>query len=273
MSLNPNTTGNRKLRRVRAPLRFASLRVIMALILREMSTTYGRSPGGYAWMILEPVLGIALLTAVFSLGFRTPPLGTNFPIFYASGLLPFFMFQIIANNVSQSINNARALLAYPRVTFIDTILARLILATVTQLLVGIILFTLIVTVFETRTVLKFDRIFTAYAMAISLGAGIGIMNCLLISRYQIWQRAWSIIMRPAFLISGVIFIYENIPQPYGDYLLWNPLMHITAEMRAGFYYSYDATYVSPSYVFSIAAGAGLLGLIFLRRYNKDLREL
>ena len=35
--------------------RFASFRAIGALILREMATSYGRSPGGYIWAILEPV--------------------------------------------------------------------------------------------------------------------------------------------------------------------------------------------------------------------------
>ncbi|MEL6475009.1 MAG: sugar ABC transporter permease, partial [Pseudomonadota bacterium] len=32
--------------------RFASLRSIIALMLREMATSYGRSPGGYLWAVL-----------------------------------------------------------------------------------------------------------------------------------------------------------------------------------------------------------------------------
>ena len=39
---------------------FASLRCVIALMLREMATTYGRSPGGYLWVMLEPIAGIAL---------------------------------------------------------------------------------------------------------------------------------------------------------------------------------------------------------------------
>ena len=47
--------------------RLASARAIGALILREMSSSYGRSPGAYVWAILEPVAGIALLSLVFVL--------------------------------------------------------------------------------------------------------------------------------------------------------------------------------------------------------------
>ena len=261
------------LRPARARARMVTLRTIAALILREMSTTYGRSPGGYVWAILEPALGIALLSVIFSLGFRAPSLGTNFPIFYATGLLPFFMFLTVHNNVSQSINFSRALLAYPRVTFADAILARLILGSATQLVVGIVVFWAILAMFETRTVLALDRIMMSYAMAIALAAGVGTLNCYLISLYPLWQRAWSISMRPAILVSGVIFIYESVPAPYGDWLLWNPLMHVTSEMRAGFYPNYGADFVSPVFVFGFSAVCGLAGLIFLRRYNRDLREL
>ena len=83
---------------------FATPRIISALILREIGTSYGRSPGGYLWALAEPVLGIALLTVIFSIGFRTPPIGVNFPLFYATGLLPFLMFVDLSNKVAQAIN-------------------------------------------------------------------------------------------------------------------------------------------------------------------------
>jgi capsular polysaccharide transport system permease protein len=41
--------------RLRLP---CAMRTIVALIMREMATSYGRSPGGYIWAIAEPVAGI-----------------------------------------------------------------------------------------------------------------------------------------------------------------------------------------------------------------------
>ena len=57
-------------------------RVLIALFIREMITRYGRSIGGYAWAILEPVGWILMLSAIFSSFIRTPPLGQNFPLFF-----------------------------------------------------------------------------------------------------------------------------------------------------------------------------------------------
>ncbi|WP_299146554.1 ABC transporter permease [uncultured Tateyamaria sp.] len=264
---------SKQLRAVSGRLRFAMPRTISALILREMSASYGRSPGGYLWALAEPILGIALLSAIFSIGFRSPRLGDNFPIFYATGLLPFFLFVDVSSKTAQAVNYSKQLLAYPRVTLIDAVLARFILALLTQLLISYVLLTGIVMAFDTRTTLEVDRVLLAYTMAATLGLGVGTFNCFLMSMFPIWQRAYSIITRPLLLVSGVIFIYESVPHPYQGWLWWNPLMHVTGELRGAFYKSYDAVYVSPTYVFIFAGVFGVVGLLFLWRYYRDIMEL
>ena len=120
--------------------KFRTSRTIAALILREMSTTFGRSPGGYLWAILDPVAGLLLLSFVFSLAFAGPPLGTSFGLFYATGYLPFVMFNEIANKMATSINFSKPLLAYPAVTLLDALIARFSLAILTNIMVGYIIY-------------------------------------------------------------------------------------------------------------------------------------
>ena len=69
-------------------VRFQRLRVLFALMVREMGTTFGRSWGGYFWAIAEPLGGILLLSLAFGLALRTPPLGSSFMLFYATGYIP-----------------------------------------------------------------------------------------------------------------------------------------------------------------------------------------
>ena len=244
-----------QLRPVRRRRRFPTIRAVAALILREMITTYGRSPGGYLWAVLEPAAGIAVLSLVFSVGFRNPPIGTNFPIFYATGMLPFLLFNDISNKLAQSMNFSRQLLVYPSVTFIDAILARLILNTLTQLLVGYVVLSGLLILFETRTTLQIDRIVLAYLMAVSLALGGGVMT------------------RPLFIISGIFFLFEGIPEPYRSYLWYNPLIHVIGTMRSAFYISYEANYVSYLYVFGLSLTLLVMGLVFLHRYHRDIINL
>ena len=270
MVASPDIQSRDHLKPVKSQRNFPTARAIMALVLREMSTTYGRSPGGYVWAILEPVAGVAILTAIFSVGFRNPPIGTNFPLFYATGMVPFVAYMGVSAKVSQSINYSRQLLAYPSITYVDAVLARFLLNALTSVLVGYIIFSGILFIFGVRSALALDRIALAYAMAGALALGVGTMNSVLISMFPVWQQVWSILNRPLFIISGVFFLFDTIPQPYRDYLWYNPLIHVIGYMRSAFYGGYEANYVSPLYVFGLSLVLLVLGLVFLRRYHRDI---
>jgi capsular polysaccharide transport system permease protein len=254
--------------------RLRTLRTVAALMLREMSTTYGRTPGGYLWAILEPVLGIALFTLILAVGLRirTPGLGVSFPLFFATGILPFHLFLKLSNKTAAALQFSRQLLRYPGVTWVDALLARLILNTLTYLLVFALVISGVLALFDTRTILDFPPIFTALAMAVALGFGVGVLNAYLFAAFPIWESVWDIATTPLFLISGIFFVYEALPRLAQEVLWWNPLIHIIGVMRRGFFPVYEAAYASPVYVFGLAAGCLVLGLLLLRRFHKDILQ-
>lgn len=255
--------------RSRKPRRqLASLRTIAALVLREMATSYGRSPGGYLWAVLEPIAGIAVLSLVFSAAFSNPALGVNFPLFYATGMLPFMMFSDISGKIAQSLNYSRPLLNYPSVTFLDAIIARFLLNMVTQLMVGYIVFAGLLTLFKTQVIIDFGTITEAYMLAALLGLGVGVMNCFLMGMTPLWQPAWSVIMRPMFIISCVFLLFDHLPTKFQTFLWYNPLVHVIGLMRRGFYATYDATYVSVGYVVIFSLTLLSFGLLFLLRHYR-----
>lgn len=268
MPSHPETSARLRIRS--AP--WATTRAIGALILREITTTYGRSPGGYIWAILEPAAGITLLTLVFSIGFRTPPLGTSFALFYAAGVLPLMMYTDISSKLAQTVQFSRALLSYPRVTFLDALIARFILNVLTQMIVHFIVLGFILIFLRPTTTLDYSKIGQAYLLTLALAVGIGTLNSFLTLAYPVWQTAWSILNRPLFLISCVFFIFESVPQPYADYLWFNPIVHIAGLMRDGFYPFYQPTYVSIVYPLAVAALTTMAGLFLLNRYHRDILD-
>ncbi len=252
--------------------RFLALRSIAALMLREMAATYGRSPGGYIWALLEPVGMILILSAGLSLFMRTPPLGGNFLLFYATGYLPFSLYMDISSKVSQSLRYSRALLAYPRVSWLDAVISRVILNVLTGAAVSAILITGILAVTAERAILDFAAILAGFAMAATLGCGVGLVNCLLSGLSDLWERIWAIVTRPLFLASGVIYLFEDLPRPAQELLWWNPLIHSTGLARTGFYATYEAGFASMVYGY----GTGMLliaaGLLFLHNRHRQILE-
>ena len=257
-----------QLRPVADVRRFATFRAISALLLREMSSTYGKTPLGYLWAVLEPVGGIALLTLIFSAGFKTPPLGTSFPIFYASGLLLYMMFLDLNTKMMTALTFSRSLLVYPRVTFADAILARFLLSVMTQLLVSYIVLVGVLSLTDHRTAPDLPMIALAFLMTAALGLGVGALNAFLAGVMPAWQRVWAIINRPMIILSGVILLYDNLPSAFQAILWYNPLIHVMGVSRAGFYPYYAADYVSLTYVFGVAMGCFVVGFLLLRRYGR-----
>lgn len=250
--------------------RFASMRAISALILREMATRYGRSPGGYVWAVAEPLGMIIMLTLAFEALVRVPPLGNTFILFFATGYLPFQLYMSVSNNVSRAVFFSRALLFYPAVTWVDAIAARFLLAILTDLLVMMLLFFAFIAIYDITILLDIGPVMLSLCLAALLGLGVGVTNCVLFGFFPVWMNLWMILNRPLFIISGIFFLYEFVPQNVQTLLWWNPLVHITALMRKGFYPTYDAAFASPFYVLLIAVPLLFMGTLLMRRFHRDI---
>lgn len=243
---------------------------VFAFLLREMGTSYGRHPGGFLWAIIEPILAIFLLTFVFSLAFRAPALGDNFALFYATGYLPFTLYMDLTNKLGQAIRYSKNLLKYPNINFFDAIIARLILTTLVNLIVFFCVINSILTFYEINQHVLINQILHSLFLATILGLGVGTFNCYFSTRFPTWERIWSILNRPAFVISGVFFTLESVPDPYRTYLSYNPVIHVVEVMRMGFYPTYKNTLFDPLYVYAVASILFCIGLSLLVRNHRSL---
>jgi len=253
--------------------RWRTSRTIFALMLREMATTYGRSAMGYLWAIIEPVAALALMSLVFGLFLRTPALGSNFPLFFASGFLILNIYTGVGNDVARAVQYSRPLLEYPAVTPLDAILARFLLNFLTQLMVILIIVIGIVTIFNLRIIPDYPKIILALFATGALSLAIGTFNCYFFIAFPSYVHVWAILNRPMFIISCIFFLFDSIPQPFRDYLWFNPLIHLVGLMRAGLYATYDAEYASITYVLGISLFLFLIGMHILRRYVRDAMNL
>jgi capsular polysaccharide transport system permease protein len=253
-------------------LTWRTARSVGALMLREMTTTYGRSVGGYLWALLEPIGSVLLLTVVISAGLKLkqPSLGVSFAMFYATGVLVFTLYVRLQQKISQTIVYSRALLRYPAVKFFDAFVARFALNLITQTAIMFIVFIGIALLYETRTIIDLRWILLSISMAATIALGLGLLNSFLLPMFPIYASIFSIAATPLFFISGVLYTYEELPVFAQDIMWYNPLIHVTGMMRRGFYGQYDAEYASPAYVFSVSLVLGVLGFVLVSRYFRQI---
>jgi capsular polysaccharide transport system permease protein len=250
--------------------RLRSLRVITALILREITTSNMQSLLGYLWEVIEPVIFILFLMFLFTLFVKRPPIGDSFALFYASGLLPYMAFLRTVSQVGGALRQSRALLSYPGVTFLDAILARFVLAALTKTLVFVAVLALVCLGFGVDPFFDVPQLVLGMTMSMLLALALGTANCLLVHVLPLWDRLWGLVTRPLMLLSAVIYLFETVPLPYRDWLWWNPVVHMVGAVRAGVYPTYDAAYVSVTYVALLVGVLLPVSLFFLRRYWRDI---
>lgn len=235
-------------------------RVIVALMLRELRTRFGRTQIGYLWAVLEPVTYIATMTFVFDLFGRPPRIGDSWPVFFATGVLTFLTYRKISSSLSNAFAANQALLVYPIVKPIDTLAARALLELATKLVVVLIVFAGIIVLFGAPLPTRPEHMIVALLLMAVLGFGIGTISAVITRKMPSWPHIDSIIQRPLIFISGVMFVPDSLPNSVREWLEWNPILHGIEWMRYGYYDTYRADTIDIMYLAWWAFGAALVGL-------------
>lgn len=247
------------------------IRVTSALIIRETSARYGNKPGGYIWAIVDPLAHVFMMTILFNAIARTPALGTDFALFFATGFLPFSAYQGMSQFLSGTVRANKNLFSYPVVAPIDAVVARYILQLVTSALVTIVIFAICTSEPAHLQSMNWGVVVASFVLATVLGLGVGMMNIPLFNDYPLYEKIFGLINRPILLISGVFFLPDSMPAPMQTVLMWNPIVHIIMWFRTGFYPEYDAAGMDLHFAILCTAIVFMIGFS-LFSFSRSLRE-
>ena len=248
-------------------------RVIYALVLRETRTRFGDHRLGYGWALLEPMLHILMLSLVFAaLMHGRPPIGTQFFIFYYTGIIPYHVFVHTSSNLAYAITANGSLLQLPSVTTFDVILARGLLELATDAVVAVLLlagFSLL-----GWHVLP-DNAATAGLAVLAVWAfacGCGYINAVLNVLCKSWDKIWVQLVRLLYFASGIFYVPGMMPDWVRDILAWNPVLQAVDWVRSGFYAEYAPHWLDRGYLVTVALVALVAGLGLERGLRRKLYE-
>ena len=115
-------------------------RVISALVLREISTRYGRENIGFLWIIGEPIMFVAGVTVVWSAMRPALEHGLPMPAIVLSGYVPLTMWRHCLGRSVKAFESNGALMFHRQITPLDIITARCFLEVVGVLMAAAIVF-------------------------------------------------------------------------------------------------------------------------------------
>ncbi len=248
-------------------------RVICALIIRETRTRFGDSTLGYGWALLEPILHILMLSLVFAvLMHGRPPIGTQFFIFYYTGIIPYHLFVHSSSSMTYAVTANGPLLQLPDVDAFDVILARGILELVTDILVAVILLAGFGAIGLATLPVDFGGVAAAGAAVWLLGCGFGFVNAVVNAFFKSWDKIWAQLTRILYFCSGIFYVPGMMPDWIRDLLAWNPVLHAVDWFRASFFADYVPHWLDRCYLVAVAGTVLLVGLALERGLRRRLYE-
>lgn len=248
-----------------------TLSVWEALFLREAVSRLSAGRAAWLWLLLEPVAHIVFLMLIFAIIRMEVVGGVDTAVWLMVGLLAFFMFKRTAIQAQNAVDANQALFAYRQVKPVDTVLVRAALEGFLMALVAILLFGgaglfgLDIVPADPLAVLA------AFAGMWLVGLGFGLMASVAIELVPEFGRFFGLTMAPLYFFSGVIFPLADVPQPYRDWLLLNPLAHgLEAARLAVAPYYHAVPGLSLAYPYSFALLSIFLGLALHVRFAARL---
>jgi ABC-type polysaccharide/polyol phosphate export permease/Flp pilus assembly protein TadD len=248
-------------------------RVVYALILREARTRFGDSTLGYGWALLEPILHILMLSLVFAVLMRgRPPIGTQFFIFYYTGIIPYHVFVHTSSSMTYAVTANSALLQLPVVGTFDVIVARGLLELATDIIVAAILLAGFAAIGSGRAPHDLLGVGGAVVAVWLLGCGFGFINAVINAFAKSWDKIWAQLTRVLYFCSGIFYVPGMMPDWIRDILAWNPVLQAVDWFRASFFAEYAPHWLDRGYLVAVAGLVLLAGLGLERGLRRRLYE-
>ena len=242
------------------------------LFLRETLDRFFGSRAAWAWLLIEPLIHLGLLSAYYSI--RSSRTETGAPIiqWLLCGMLLFFLFRRTAVQVQHSVDSNRAFFAYRQVRPLDVAFIRGSVEAFAMGLISTIVAGLAILCGFPLIPRDPLLIIGVVAAVWFLAEGYGMITAVIMRLIPESGHIFMLLMLPLYLLSGVIIPLQGFPPRYLEYLLYNPMAHAVELTRQGFFFPYQALDVSLSYLTIWSAALFLAGMISFKLFNKRLLE-
>lgn len=246
----------------------AQARVVGACVMRDMRTRYGGSLASYLLSVAWPFTHLLVILFVYLISGRSASYGTDLLLWTASGAIPFILYYYPTRWLIVSRTDNAGLLSFPAVLPIDLVISRIIVELMTALIVVATIFAMIS--FHLGDEAHFDLpvLIQAFLASFYFGVSLGVLGAPLVFLSRAFVPAFMLLAILIWVLGGIAFLPDSIPQPYRDYLALNPFIHCAEWFRMGLYEDYNSETLNREYLLMTSTGLLCIGLILDRLVRK-----
>lgn len=213
------------------------LHSLWLLSARDLKVRYATSALGYLWSVLDPLVMSIIYWFVFTQVFQRGSIGGSpYIVFLIAGLLPWVWFNSATSDFTKAFKRDAKLVrstAIPRTIWIG----RIVLSKGIEFLFSIPVLVAFA-VFVVPQV-QLNPLILLYPLGILLQAvllvGLGLIVAPLCALWGDLERTTRLVLRALFYASPIIYGLPDLPSPFRELAVFNPLSGIFALYRVGMF--------------------------------------
>lgn len=238
-------------------------RVIGALIMREMTTRFGRGGLGFAWLIVEPALFCLGVLTLWTLTKPEYEHGVRLAPFVVTGYMSLILIRHFISLLTSAIGANIGLLYHRHVKPVHILGARIVLELSGATIAFIVVYGFLWAVGQTPTPSNILLIYAGWFTMAWSAMGLGLILTGLVMRYEFFERIVGLVGYLMIPLSGAFFMVAWIPEGFRKFVLLLPFVHSTEMLRAGVFGEFVETFYSPYYAIIVGGVMNLIGLLII----------
>ena len=201
------------------------------LAWKDIKVKYKQTTLGVAWVVFQPLLGMALFTVLFGRVAKLPTDGLPYPLFYFASLMSWTYFSTALVTASNSIVNNTSLIS--KVYFPRLLLpASAIIGALLDLAITAVLLVVLLLYFKIPITAGLAAVPLILMLLVALTLGVGQMLAALTVNYRDIKHALPFLVQLWFFASPVIYPLSMVPERYRWLVSLNPVTGIIESTRA-----------------------------------------
>jgi len=249
------------------------VRVIGALLLREVITRYGRNNIGFMWLFAEPMLFTAGVAGLWSLIRAHTSQTIPVVAFAVTGYSSVLLWRNMPTRCGSAIEPNLALMYHRNVKVIDIFVSRVLLEAVGATISFILLSMLFSSLGLMNPPEDILEVIFGWLMLTWFGGAFALVIGGLAARSEIVEKLWHPASYITFPLSGAAFMVDWFPTSLQQYLLYVPMVNGTEILREGYFGGAVVAHYDVAYLVFFCLGTTLLGLALERSAAKYVTPL
>lgn len=241
------------------------IQVIIALVMREIHTRYGRENIGFLWVIGEPILfcgGVAILWTAIRPAHEH---GLPMTAIVITGYVPLTMWRHCIGRAVKAFEANGSLLFHRQVTPLDIITSRVVLEVLGTLMAGVIVVAGAMAMGFMEAPVDPGLIYLGLFFHIMFSYASALLIAALSEKSELVEKSVQVISYLSIPFSGTFTMVDWVPVAFQPFLLWSPPVHNLEMIRAGQF----GQGIHPHY--DIVYDAWITGLLVLIGLSLTLR--